>query len=72
MILHPGGSCTAVCPGMLILVAWNITENAFGPTTEYRAEVVQGLGADGPVFPELVQGGTGDIIMVDQGVSGFF
>ena len=57
---------------MLILIAVDILEDLFRTAAEQGAKIVQRFGADGFVLPELVQGGTGDIVMVDHSVSRFF
>lgn len=57
---------------MKIIVAWHIAEYVLGTAVEYGTKIVQGLGADGFVVPEFIQGRAGDIVMVDQRISGFF
>ena len=54
---------------MLILIAVDILEDLFRTAAEQGAKIVQRFGADGLILPELVQGGTGDIVMVDKRIS---
>ena len=62
-------SDVSVCPGVLVLIIWNVAEYLFRTAAEYSTQIVQSLSADGLVLPELVQGGTGYIVMVDKRIS---
>jgi len=43
---------------MLIFIAVNILEDLFRTAVEQGTKIVQSLGADGFVLPELIQDGT--------------
>ena len=56
---------------MLILLRGYVFRNIFKPTIQDSAKVIQRSGVHGLVFSQLINGGTGNTMMVDKRVGGF-
>ena len=55
----------------MIFLAWNILHNFFHPALQNPAQVIDGGGVERLVFPQLVDGGAGDAVVLDEGVGRF-
>ena len=55
----------------MILFARNVGQDILHPAVQDAAEVIDGRGGDRLVFAELVNGGAGNAVIIDEGVGGF-
>ncbi len=55
----------------MVLVRRDIGHNVFDVATEDAAEVIDRGGCDGFILSELINGGAGDVMILDQGIGRF-
>jgi len=63
-----GGVC---CLQNLIFLAGNILHDMLNTAVQDAAEVIDGGGIQGFILAELIQGGTGNAVILGKGVGGF-
>jgi hypothetical protein len=55
----------------LVILIGNVLYDLLDTASENSAQVVKGRGGDGLVISQLVDGGTGNAVLSDQGIGGF-
>ena len=65
--------CLYIAPDSerLVIFGRDVLHDFTNSTIENSAKVVNGGGVQRLVFPQLVDGGAGDMVVFDQGVGGF-
>ena len=59
-----------LCLEHLVGITWDVFQNILHPASHDTAKVVDRRGSDRPIFSELVNGGTGNMMVFDQCIGG--